>query len=238
MALDHTLRDLAESDRLSVLRLYSWREHTLSLGANEAANRHWDRVAIERAALPVVRRPSGGRAVWHDANDLTYALTSPVESISRVAATYTAIHTILAAAIARLGLAATLAPPPARLPGLRRGACFDVAVGGEVLVAGKKVIGSAQVVTRSALLQHGSIARGDRLAPLRAIQLNGEDAAVDTTPEAWPLLHTTQAIVTAITTEWAARGAVPISSELTERADSASVKYRTHYSDPAWTWRR
>ena len=39
----------------------------------------------------------------------------------------------------------------------RPGPCFATPVGGEVLVAGRKLVGSAQVRKRNAFLQHGSI---------------------------------------------------------------------------------
>jgi lipoate-protein ligase A len=238
MALDHALRDLADHDGTSVLRLYRWSTNTISFGANEAANRHWSRSAIEAAAMPVVRRPSGGRAVWHDADDLTYAITGPLSPFGGVQAAYHSIHQRLAAALGRLGVVATLAPAPPRLPGLRRGACFDVAVGGEVLVEATKVIGSAQVITRETLLQHGAIARADHSAQLAAFELRESlDVSRPLTPTS-SILPEVTSIGAAIAAEWSAAGAVPIELELTERANAATVQYIGRYRDPLWTWRR
>jgi lipoate-protein ligase A len=235
MALDHALRDRAETDGTAILRLYQWSENTISFGANEAAIRHWDRPRIEAASIPTVRRPTGGRAVWHAATDLTYAVTATLAELGGLQPAYVMIHRALAAALGRVGVATRLAPTPPRLPGLRRGACFDVAVGGEVMVGTTKVIGSAQVVTRGALLQHGELARGDRLAPLAQF---GQGEGVAAADIAWPVLPAAAVIAAAIEAEWTSRGATAAPRKLTAWAESASVQHMERYCDPLWTWRR
>lgn len=235
MALDHALRDRAAAEGTTILRLYQWSDDTISFGANEAATRHWDRTRIEAARIAVVRRPTGGRAVWHSTSDLTYALTGPLTAYAGARSAYQSIHGHLVAALCRLGLAAECAPTLPRLPGLRRGACFEVAVGGEVLVAGLKVIGSAQLVARDSLLQHGAIARADRLPLLAQF---GSERHSSTPAGSWPRLPPVDAITDAIATEWTSRGALPIPDELTTWADAASVKHQARYRDPLWTWRR
>ncbi|MEO5799914.1 MAG: hypothetical protein ABIZ70_00470 [Gemmatimonadales bacterium] len=239
MALDHALRDLAEQDGSTVIRLYRWSTSTVSFGANESATRHWNRGALEHAGVPVVRRPSGGRAVWHDQDDLTYAYTGPLATFGAQQSAYHAIHECLAAALTRVGLDATLAPAPARLPGLRRGACFDVAVGGEVVVGEIKVIGSAQVVTRRALLQHGAIARATRPARLDRFRIDAspDEHAAAAVP-VMPILPSAEDVSAAIVQEWLDRGARMVDPELTARANLASVQHLARYRDPLWTWRR
>lgn len=238
MALDHALRDLADAGGVTVLRLYQWSASTISLGANEAATRHWNRAALEGAAVPLVRRPSGGRAVWHDVLDLTYAFTGPLGPTGGIQAAYQMIHQRLAAALARLGVVAALAPPPPRLPGLRRGACFDVAVGGEVLVGGTKAIGSAQAVTRTALLQHGAIARIDHASQLARYQLHEPASVALKAAVTSPILPEAAAIAQVIVAEWSDAGAQLIEPELTTRANAASLQHVARYRDPLWTWRR
>jgi lipoate-protein ligase A len=78
MAIDQALLD--EVDRggeVSYLRLYRWNPPCLSFGRNEPALARYDRAEIERLGLDVVRRPTGGRAVWHD-DEVTYAVAAPV----------------------------------------------------------------------------------------------------------------------------------------------------------------
>ena len=58
------------------LRLYALGPACLSFGRHEPAARRYDRGAITALGLAVVRRPTGGRAVWH-AGELTYARGRP-----------------------------------------------------------------------------------------------------------------------------------------------------------------
>ena len=156
MAIDEAL--LLEADRTGTafLRLYRFTPACLSFGRNEPALERFDRLAIERLGLDVVRRPTGGRAVWHD-HELTYAVAAPVAAFGSLRDSYRSIHARMAGALQRLGIPATLAPDRNGRLALGPGACFSAPVGGEVVVAGKKVIGSAQVRRGTAFLQHGSI---------------------------------------------------------------------------------
>lgn len=156
MAIDAALLAEAASSGRAVLRLYRFSPPCLSLGRNEPAARY-DRAAIARLGIDVVRRPTGGSAVWHD-QEVTYAVAAPIALFGGLRAAYHAIHARIAVALRALGADATLAfdRPSARAPG-RSGACFATAVGGEVIAAGRKLVGSAQVRRGDALLQHGSI---------------------------------------------------------------------------------
>jgi lipoate-protein ligase A len=155
MAFDEALLGDAERTGRPTLRLYRWSPPCLSFGRNEPARSRYDRAAIERRGLDVVRRPTGGRAVWHDA-EVTYAVAAPIVLFGTLAESYRAIHGRLADALRALGVRAELAAPR-RAAAVGAGPCFASPAGGEVLVDGQKVIGSAQVRRGTAFLQHGSI---------------------------------------------------------------------------------
>jgi len=234
MAIDTATVHIAEQAGVRVMRLYRWLGDSVSFGANEAAIRHWNRHALEADQVPCVRRPTGGRAVWHDHADLTYAWTGPVTDHADVRRIYRDLHERLAAAIAAAGRTTALAADRG-IPGLVAGACFDVPVGGEVLVDGRKVIGSAQRVYGARLLQHGAIAVQDqqhRLEPYR------QSRATTTAAPSTAALEDADATAAAIAADWQQGGACQIGEELTSRILLASVEYRSHYLDPAWTWRR
>lgn len=233
MALDEALLDLGE-EGVHCLRLYRWTTDTVSFGANESAGATWDRAALAASNIPCVRRPTGGRAVWHSAEDLTYAWTGPVASLGGVRPAYATLHRRLAAALAPLDLEATLAERPARLPGLAPGGCFDLPVGGELLIAGRKAIGSAQMVRRGALLQHGAIARRDRTARLDGFRRVPQAAAVPS-PQSLP---ESDRVAAAIASWWLGQGALAAWPELTRAASEASLPLAPRYHDPGWTWRR
>ena len=145
MRIDEALLDDVVRSGGAVLRLYRWDPPTLSVGRNQP---------ITFSGVPVVRRPTGGQAVWHE-HEVTYAVAAPIALYGSLRNAYCQIHTRIAAALRTLRVDATLAPA-VRGSG-RPAACFASPAGGEILVNGKKLVGSAQVRRRDAFLQHGSI---------------------------------------------------------------------------------
>ena len=152
MAIDAVLLQRAEAGE-SWLRLYAW-EPCLSFGRHEPAARRYDADGITARGLQVVRRPTGGRAVWH-AGELTYAVAAPSAGFGGLRDAYGTIHGLLCDALRSLGVNAELAPPHAAAP-VDAGACFASGAGGEVMVGGRKLVGSAQLRQGTALLQHGT----------------------------------------------------------------------------------
>lgn len=234
MAIDRTLADIAAANGHSVYRLYRWERDTVSFGANEAARRTWDRERLERLEVPTVRRPTGGRGVWHDATDLTYAVTAPLARFADLRTAYRVIHEQLARALATLGVPATLAAATRR-PTLAPGACFDLAIGGEVVVEGRKTIGSAQALFGPAFLQHGAIAAADHADTLARFRL--EEVAIKPDIAAARMPPHDQ-LAGAIVTTWLEAGGTMAPRELTDRAIEESAAHAKRFGDPAWTWRR
>jgi lipoate-protein ligase A len=232
MAIDQALLEEADQGGAAFLRLYRWDPPCLSFGRNEPAAARYDRAALERRGLAVVRRPTGGRAVWHE-HEVTYAVAAPMAAFGggegSLRASYRAIHARLAAALCALGVEATLASdrPPAR-----HGPCFASPVGGEVLVNGRKVIGSAQVRRGAALLQHGSILLAGSQETVREVSReNGEGRGETTLCEVLGRTVTFEDVAAAVVAAW--DGAVtPIAPY--RPLPSLTVRF----SDPAWTWRR
>ena len=235
MAIDRAMVDVASARGVVLYRLYRWNGHTLSFGANEAARRTWDRERLERAQRPCVRRPTGGRGVWHDADDLTYSVAAPVAAFGDLRLAYRLIHERLAAALRALGLDAGVAPPARRQASLEPGACFDVAVGGEVLVGGRKAIGSAQALFGSSLLQHGAIATADRRRPLARFRLA---SLPDPPVGAGADLPGAGELGPALVAAWQGDGARPVTPEIVEQTETACLAHRARFADPEWTWRR
>ena len=242
MARDHALLDLADREGIGFLRLYGWRPHCLSFGRHEPALRRYDRARIEALGLDVVRRPTGGRAVWH-ARELTYAVAAPASGSLRES--YYAIHGLLAAALRALGFDAALAPAPAQAAPLGRGACFAEAVGGEVLVNGRKAVGSAQVRLGGALLQHGSILLEDSQDLVHQVTLGASRAGGEVplaslleSPEDQASLLSR--LVDSLTEEGAGwtGGWRPPDQAFAARLEARTATHLPTYTDSAWTWRR
>src|ERR1043166_8707877 len=69
----------------------------------------------------------------------------PLAAFGGLRQAYGAIHGLLASALRSLGAHPVLAARHSLTPGVAAGPCFSAPVGGEVLVDGRKVIGSAQL---------------------------------------------------------------------------------------------
>jgi len=151
MARDAALLTAADRTGAAFLRLYCWDPPCLSLGRNDPA------IVRPRGGVATVRRPTGGRAVWHE-HEVTYAVAAPIAIFGRLKDAYCAIHERLAAALRALGADVSLAEPrPIGRLAERPVDCFATTAGGEILVRGRKLVGSAQVRRGDAFLQHGSI---------------------------------------------------------------------------------
>jgi lipoate-protein ligase A len=230
MAIDaELLADAAASGR-AVLRLYRFAPPCLSLGRNEPAARY-DRAAIARLGIDVVRRPTGGRAVWHE-HDVTYAVAAPIAAFGGLRAAYHAIHARIAAALRALGANVTLAfdRPSARAPG-RSGACFATAVGGEVIAAGRKLVGSAQVRRGAALLQHGSIlvAGSQNIVDVISRQSSLLVSGATTLSEVLGRPVSFDEVASAIVDAW---------WDTVSRTPRPPDRLTAAFRDPAWLWRR
>jgi len=210
--------------------LYGWSPACLSFGRNEPALIRYDRAEIGRRGWDVVRRPTGGRAVWHE-QEVTYAVAASIDAFGSLQQSYCTIHERLAAALRTLGVPAQLAAKNGRPAGLGVGACFASPVGGEVTVHGRKVVGSAQVRLGSAFLQHGSILLGGTQEAINAVSL--QLSAVSSATSLSQVLGRTvtfEEVVDAIVTTWA--------PGQTATVPSRPLPSSTVFCDPSWTWRR
>jgi lipoate-protein ligase A len=240
MAVDQALLEHAERAGWATLRLYAWEPATLSFGRNEPAARRYDRAAIERLAMPTVRRPTGGRAVWHD-DEVTYAVAAPSAGFGTLRQAYREVHAMLADALSELGAPVGLAADRPAV-GVGAGACFASAAGGEVVaLGGGKVVGSAQVRGEGAFLQHGSIILGGAQERVAAVTLGTADPphVVGLRTLLPPERATREAVVQAIARTAQRRWQVPAEPDtLPDDVRRAAETLVPRYRDPAWTWRR
>jgi lipoyl(octanoyl) transferase len=166
MAADIFLANQARITNEIILRLYSWEVPTLSLGyhqrlSEEQINR------CQAQGVPVVRRPTGGRAVLHD-REVTYAVVIPLQHRLMQKGRESVLRSIGEAFVASgvsVGLKAELVRAgehPRNSEGIHCGnpLCFDSVSRWEVRLNGQKWIGSAQRLLPEAFLQHGSILTG------------------------------------------------------------------------------
>lgn len=236
MAIDGALLARAARDGERWLRLYAWDPPCLSFGRHEPAARRYRPDRIRELGLATVRRPTGGRAVWHG-RELTYAVAAPTAGLGSLRDAYRAIHLVLRDALRALGVAAELAPD-ARAARVDAGACFAAPSGGEVIVAGRKVVGSAQLRRDGALLQHGAILLEDDQSTVTAVTLGA--APADGSAPLSRLLgrrvsreEAAGAIAAAAERHWGpARDAAGGAAEVLAQAAPEFERFRS----PEWTW--
>lgn len=173
MAIDQRMLETAAETGRLLLRVYRWREPTLSLGYFQKYLEFQEYVQqTSRSAspsVPVVRRATGGGAIVHH-HDWTYSIAVPPAAgqTSKGLATgpaqklYDCIHAEIALWLTEIGYAARLwdvsdesdrCPPKAGCSFL----CFERRSRGDIVVGNTKVLGSAQRRHQGAVLQHGSL---------------------------------------------------------------------------------
>jgi len=164
MALDEVLAHEVEAGRLeAVIRLYGWRPPAVSLGKNQSAA-EVDFAACRRDGIHVVRRPTGGRAVYHR-EELTYSLAAgcrhPLLGGS-VMESYRTIGRGLCRGLRLLGLPAELVRAHSQGRAPAHPSCFAASGRYEISIWGRKVVGSAQRRYANSFLQQGSILLSQR----------------------------------------------------------------------------
>jgi lipoate-protein ligase A len=205
MAIDDWMIDRVRQGYPPILRFYTWSKPTLSLGF------HQKQRPTVPDSIPLVRRPTGGRAVLHGSlSDLTYAIamrtaktsitnisttktSSTIGTISkrtRRADVYCDICRFLIRGWSQLGVTLHFGHDRDYA---NRTSCFGTATAADLVTDdGAKLIGSAQLYRGDTVLQHGSM----QLAPDRELfaQIFGEPCRAAVLPEL-----TTEEIIATLT---------------------------------------
>jgi lipoate-protein ligase A len=190
MARDELALRLAAETGRCTLRLYTWERLTLSLGRSQTLERQIDLEACRSLDIPVVRRVTGGRAVLHG-SDLTYSVAAPLgttpshagplasASQQGILALYRELSQVFVDCFERLGLAPQVQGYTGRERAeLASPVCFATPSAFEILLDGRKIVGSAQRQVPTAFLQHGSIPLAPQNAVLARIFRDGAGEAM------------------------------------------------------------
>jgi len=173
MACDEFLFCIIGKFNSPVLRLYSFEPPAITLGYHEKAERILEFDRVRDAGVFVVRRPTGGRALFHK-NEITYAVIGndkDFDHASSLTGSFGRISKALAISLSYIGINASIyresrdgkrpGDESTSVPGsgthLRSAPCIAAGVRFELNVEGKKIAGSAQRRGEGSFLQHGSI---------------------------------------------------------------------------------
>ncbi len=232
MALDEALLDFVAADgNAAVVRTYGWTSPTLSLGyfqsiAEAEADPRW-------ADVPIVRRPTGGGALWHDL-EVTYAVVIPGDHPAARPSRelYRTIHRAIVDHLNASGLMVHRRGrfEPEKFPGNRPFLCFTDRDEEDIVFRDVKLVGSAQRRRSGAVLQHGSLLLG---RSRRTPELPGlsDLAPVSSDPSMWgEILRSFLPPVLGLASKLE-----EVPDEVRRRANSIAA---TIYRDRSWTRRR
>lgn len=240
MAMDEALMARARRTGETVLRVYDWPRPVLSLGRNQRARGLYDAGRLATEGIGVVRRPTGGRALLHH-REVTYSVTAPVSSDEGLGVMYGRINRLLARALESLGVPVAVADPATRAASPGPAPCFAEPSAGELVLTGRKLVGSAQWRDDGALLQHGSILLDDDQSGIPSLMCEpvSPPSPPATLREALgrsPSLEEVCAALFGAVLRHADAEAEPLVEDDALRRDVERLAWQ--YRDPAWTWRR
>jgi|YelNatPaOPRAMG01_1025707.scaffolds.fasta_scaffold05095_5 lipoate-protein ligase A len=140
---------------IPILRFYEWNPPALSIGRFQNT-KDINFSYLKDHNFDLVRRPSGGRAVLHH-DELTYSIVLPASMSSKsVTEVYLFISQAIVEGLKSAGLKCEISQDKKENYS-RFSACFAVSSIYEIVLDGKKLVGSAQVRRDGKILQHGSI---------------------------------------------------------------------------------
>lgn len=183
MAIDVALQELVGQGKAgATVHVYDWSPPAVSIGRLQRIDAAVDMARCRADGIDVVRRPTGGRAVLHE-GDFTFSVIAQAgERIpAKVGGSYRLLAEVTALALGRLGIALEIGPPGR--PSTSGKACFAASTTADLLAAGRKLVGAAQLWRKGVLLQQHSIlveANQERL--LRYLRCVGSQQ--NTEPEA------------------------------------------------------
>jgi len=160
MALDEAISTETRKETAApTLRLYSWDKPSLTLGCFQKISDIDNEYCLEDN-IPVVRRPTGGRAILH-VDELTYSFSAGIITgpfSSGLLDSYKKISSAFTLAFRKIGIIAEQRADREKGRVLSRTPlCFQSSSFGEILLDNKKMLGSAQKRWGDGLLQQGSI---------------------------------------------------------------------------------
>jgi len=178
MAVDEAILEAVEQNKvLPSLRLYTWEPPCLSIGYAQPST-DIDHPRLSSRGWDWVRRPTGGRAILHT-DELTYSVIAPLSDprvSGGVLESYLRLSTALLTALHSLNIPAESQPNTSLRRNQENGAvCFDVPSNYEIIVYGKKLIGSAQARRKNAMLQHGTFPLSGDLARITQVLAFSDD---------------------------------------------------------------
>lgn len=253
MAIDEAIfRETIKNKRPPTLRFYGWRRPAVSIGYFQELKNEINYDRCRSTGVDVVRRITGGKAVYHT-DEITYSLTAGnSEKLfpDNIIGTYEIISRCLARGLSELGINAHLAKVgsggSSKKPDTTS-CCFSIPSGNELLVAGRKICGSAQMRTHGCFLQHGSLLMTFDPVETAALILISQTpdpseklrCSVTAVNEVIPLPISAAMLCSVLQKGFIDELGIGLSEDpLTPAEKSLSIQLLKKYESDAWNWER
>jgi lipoate---protein ligase len=142
MAIDEAIMEAIRAGMsLPTIRFYGWTPSAISIGFFQGLLNEVNLEACQQEGIDVVRRLTGGGAVYHDSEgEVTYSILGPVEIFPpKILDSYQVNCSDIQYALQLMNIQASFEPI------------------NDLIVDGKKISGNAQTRRSGVLLQHGTI---------------------------------------------------------------------------------
>ncbi|MBN1446106.1 MAG: lipoate--protein ligase family protein [Candidatus Omnitrophica bacterium] len=142
------------------LRFYQWNPSSVSFGYNQSAHRVINTEFCKAGNIPIVKRPTGGSAIFHDI-ELTYSFSGNFNghpSFASPLGSYFAVCGGIIKGMKKVGASLEIRGfSEGKEPSFTARDCFSLSSRHDIVCNNRKVVGSAQRRNGAAFLQHGSI---------------------------------------------------------------------------------
>ncbi len=141
MALDEAISESVSAGGPPTIRFYGWRPSAVSIGYFQSLEKEVDVERCRMEGVSVVRRRTGGGAVYHDtAGEITYSVIAPERMFSKdILSSYREICGWIIRSLSLLGIESGFKPI------------------NDIVAGGRKISGNAQTRRGGTLLQHGTV---------------------------------------------------------------------------------
>ncbi len=141
MAIDEAVSESVAAGGPPTIRFYGWKPSAVSIGYFQSLEKEVDTAVCSELGVDVVRRRTGGGAVYHDnEGEITYSIIGKEELFPKdIIASYRLICGWICDSLSLLGIPAEFSPI------------------NDIIVNGKKISGNAQTRRGGVLLQHGTV---------------------------------------------------------------------------------
>jgi len=141
MGIDEAISESVAAGGLPTIRFWRWNPSAVSIGYFQCIDDEVDTKLCKENGVDIVRRRTGGGAVYHDYNgEITYSVIAPLEMFPKnIIESYKVICDWIISGLSNLGITTEFKPI------------------NDIIVGGKKISGNAQTRRGGVLLQHGTI---------------------------------------------------------------------------------